>query len=72
MASQRLQPFVKCLPCSHWSVDLDDEMFCDWYGVKCREQMACPVRTCRMIQSINAECLKLLLFNPKNKELCSK
>lgn len=72
MESNTLQPFVRCLPCSHWCVDMEDEMFCEWYGVKCREQKACPVRSCRLIEALKPECLKLFLFNPKNKDLCSK
>lgn len=72
MESKHIQPYVKCLPCSHWCIDENDEMFCQWYGEKCGNVKVCPVRGCRIIQAINPECLKLFLFNPKNKDLCLK
>lgn len=41
---------VQCSPCSHWSLDDNEHMFCDWYGANCSEIDKCPVRTVDMMQ----------------------
>ena len=41
---------VQCSPCSHWSFDDNERMYCQWYGCNCSEIRDCPVRSVDMMQ----------------------
>lgn len=50
---------VQCSPCSHWSFDDNEHMFCNWYAANCNEISECPVRSIDMMQGQKRLALQL-------------
>lgn len=58
---------IQCSCCSHWCLDENENMFCQWYGESCEKIKDCPVRSLDMMQGQKRLAWTILDIIAKNR-----